>query len=62
MGDRRRDAANFAEPPFNARTHTYTLNNPFAVEEDEDGWVLVHEEGAPERRGLVPASYIRRDM
>ena len=29
-------------------------------EADGDGWASVHAEGSPERRGLVPASYIRR--
>lgn len=48
-------------PSTRAHTRTHSIT-PFAVEEDEDGWVLVHEEGAPERRGLVPASYIRRDV
>ena len=50
--------------PLSTHAHAHARATPPspAVEEDDDGWVVVHEEGAPERRGLVPASYIHRDV
>ena len=55
-----------ALPSYLISTHHHpalNLDLSFAAvgEADGDGWVEVHAEGTPTRRGLVPAAYIRND-
>jgi len=48
----------FFQPP-SPLTQAHISPSPAVSEKDSQGWVLVFLEGAPERCGLVPASYIR---